>query len=71
MKATMTTSGPERSDRGSRTHRCIDCPLPIEHYQDELCPSCGRCPTHCQGMVGELGQIPILGHVHMKRVWEA
>lgn len=30
-----------------RTHRCIDCPADVEHDEDELCPSCGRCEKHC------------------------
>lgn len=29
------------------THRCIDCPLHKHHLERELCPSCGRCETHC------------------------
>lgn len=31
----------------TKTHRCIDCPQTVEHTQDELCPSCGRCDAHC------------------------
>lgn len=34
----------------TRTHRCIDCPLHIEHTPGELCGSCGRCAMHCQEM---------------------
>ncbi len=33
----------------SKTHRCIDCAQRVEHYQTDLCPSCGRCIDHCQG----------------------
>lgn len=29
------------------THRCASCAQPIEHYQDEICLSCGLCKTHC------------------------
>lgn len=32
----------------SRTHRCPDCGQSIEHEEDELCPSCGRCTLHCR-----------------------
>lgn len=31
----------------TKTHRCIDCPHYVEHYQGELCVSCGRCSAHC------------------------
>lgn len=31
----------------TRTHRCIDCPLHVEHTPGELCGSCGRCAMHC------------------------
>lgn len=40
----------------SLTHRCIECPLRVEHTPDEMCPSCGRCAEHCDE----------LGHAHMK-----
>lgn len=40
----------------AKTHRCIDCQLKVEHEEDELCPSCGRCDEHCDE----------LGHHHMK-----
>lgn len=33
----------------TRTHRCIDCPLRVEHVPSELCGCCGRCGAHCQG----------------------
>jgi len=32
----------------TKTHRCVDCPIVIEHLESELCPSCGRCERHCQ-----------------------
>ena len=31
----------------SVTHRCGGCPQSVEHDDDELCPSCGRCDEHC------------------------
>lgn len=31
----------------TKTHRCIDCPVNVEHYQGELCKACGRCAHHC------------------------
>jgi len=31
----------------SKTHRCPDCAPRVEHEEDELCPSCGRCEEHC------------------------
>ena len=31
----------------TRTHRCIDCALAVEHTPSELCSSCGRCALHC------------------------
>ena len=30
-----------------KTHRCPGCELDVEHDEDELCPSCGRCEKHC------------------------
>jgi hypothetical protein len=33
----------------TKTHRCVDCKPTVEHFEDELCPSCGRCEEHCQG----------------------
>ena len=41
---------------GLKTHRCIDCPQRVEHEEDELCPSCGRCSVHCDEV----------GHDHMQ-----
>ena len=32
----------------SVTHRCDGCPQHVEHDEDELCPSCGRCKEHCR-----------------------
>lgn len=32
----------------SKTHRCIDCPQHVEHEDDEMCTSCGRCDEHCR-----------------------
>lgn len=31
----------------SLTHRCIECPQRVEHFEADLCPSCGRCTDHC------------------------
>lgn len=31
----------------SKTHRCPGCEQAVEHDEDELCPSCGRCEDHC------------------------
>lgn len=34
------------ADRGTKTHRCPDCPQEVEHYQDELDKVDGRCREH-------------------------
>lgn len=31
----------------NKTHRCSWCAQEIEHFQDDMCTSCGRCDTHC------------------------
>lgn len=31
----------------TRTHRCLECPLRVEHTPGELCFACGRCDEHC------------------------
>lgn len=35
----------------TKTHRCSGCLQHVEHYQVELCPSCGLCLTHCTAAV--------------------
>ena len=30
----------------NKTHRCIECPVQVEHYYDELCQTTGRCRAH-------------------------
>lgn len=31
----------------SSTHRCSLCEYDVDHDEDEICASCGRCEAHC------------------------
>jgi len=65
----LTTTSSERIPSETSTHRCIDCALTQEHYESEICPSCGRCAIHCHGLSAEAISSRELANPAAPRIW--